>query len=276
MTISIREAFRNAATERYNKENILYFSLIIAVLTIGSVLPTDGIKDKLMLFYVSAIVWLLSIVSSIFLSGYDAIACNNEANKRDNVIPALSEIKEILINGCKYFLGNIALTILAAIIPMIIFIIGTIMVIVGIKLLPLMAIGIITFIAGFIILILISYKYVFPLHLNYYKSLKLEDIFDLKQAIELRKQNKEYCSLFWKTILACILLVGVFLLFSICYYIVYKFTNFCSKEIADYILGYIYTVAISVAQVIYFPGLIKQFFNTQNNDDNEQTEIKEG
>lgn len=276
MTISIREAFRNAATERYNKENILYFLLIIAILTIGSVLPTDGIKDKLMLFYVSAIVWLLTIVSSIFLSGYNAMACNNEANNRDNVIPALSEIKEILINGCKYFLGNLALTILAAIIPMIIFIIGTIMGIVGIKLLPLMAIGIITLIAGFIILILISYKYVFPLHLNYYKSLKLEDIFNLKQAIELRKQHKEYGSLFWKTILVFVLIVGIFLLFSICYYIVYKFTNFCSKEIADYILGYIYTVAISIAQLIYFPGLIKQFFNTQNNDDNEQTEIKEG
>ena len=158
MTISIRTAFSNVASENYDKTN-LFFYIILSVLTgICGMFFSDkgsGLTFPVLVIYL----FFIFIMNGIYI-----MALNNAIHEKNSVIPNLfSDFKEITVNG---FLNTSGCFLISSILTFVLAVPFFIL----LKINPFL---------GFIIILFV---FIFVFYFNYAISLKFADWFNIKKA----------------------------------------------------------------------------------------------
>lgn len=290
MEISIKEAFENIKSQRYNKTELFIYFVIILTICILCLLCPSSITNKNEAFYVVGTSLIVTVIYSIFYSGYFSKMCNNEINKKENVIPDIKDIKNTILLGIKYYISDLALSIILGIIPCILLLIGAVSIFIcfagafsgfaglnNSSFIGILILGVLMFPLSAVVAFLFYYLWGIPLHLNFFKSLDLSDLFDFKKAIELRKTKKvTYNSFIGKAILFWLIFVGIYMvvvcIFSVLYNILAFNSNMLNKEIYYEILSIIASIFSCTAPLLCFPHLIGQFFNEENSEVKQEEE----
>ena len=174
MSISIRAAVKNVASESYNKKNLFYFIILIFISGIcGIFFPTGNISQINNINIIAIIIYCLAC----FLSGgLFVLSINNAINNKIGIIPNLfAEIKQISEKGFYNFAG-------CFIISFIMTLLITIPFFLLIMIQPLLGLIIIPF-------VFIFGLYFLVLYFNFIKSLNFKDWFDIKKAHEFIKES---------------------------------------------------------------------------------------
>ncbi len=217
MAISIRTAVKNIFTERYNKVNVLYFSIIMAVAVITGFFINSQPQSQTLsaLIKTNSIALLISICAFVVVIGIYLVAVNNGYNEKDSIFPNLiTDFKAILLSGVQFYAAMILLHIIIFVFALI-----TVMLIMPMffmklalpKMLVLAFLAII--IIGFMLLFFFIILLVCGLIFNFTKTLSFEDLINVKKAYSLIVSGKkELCIYVLKSIalnLALFLLIAV-------------------------------------------------------------------
>lgn len=174
MSISIRAAVKNVASEAYNKTNLFYYILLIFISGIcGIFFPSE---NTIAISKLSIIAIIIYCLTCFFCGGLYTLSVNNSINNKEGIIPNLfADIKLILSKGFFYFVGCFAvfliMSILVAIPFMILLMINPLL---GLLTIPLV------FVLGI---------YFLGFYFNFIKSLHFEDWFNIKKAHEFIKKS---------------------------------------------------------------------------------------
>ena len=170
MTISIRTAFSNVASENYDKTN-LFFYIILSVLTgICGMFFSDkgsGLTFPVLVIYL----FFIFIMNGIYI-----MALNNAIHEKNSVIPNLfSDFKEITVNG---FLNTSGCFLISSILTFVLAVPFFIL----LKINPFLGLIIIPF-------VFILGVYFMGFYFNYAISLKFADWFNIKKASVFIKKS---------------------------------------------------------------------------------------
>lgn len=269
MTISIRESFKSVSSERYQKPNIYAFATILIIISaIMLMFPTEGEFPKI-LFGIAYMV--ISLAFYIIQSGYYAIASNKEICQEQDVFPSVNSIDKIFIEGSKFLIGTFGLWIAAYIIPAIIIFISAFLFMAAPGEKSFFLYGIILILFALIITFIISYFWVIPLVLCYFRTLNLKDLFNVQQASEFRNAIKQdYFTFVYKIFIMSCILYLISIVFMVLIFIAFHsyFTSMNKQLMQDNIS--IISTAFAILYTIYVPSLIGQTVKSiiNNNEKN--------
>ncbi len=174
MSISIRTAVKNVASEAYNKTNLFYYVLLIFISGICCIfLPSD---KSISINKISIIAIIIYFLTCFLCSGLFTLSVNNSINNKEGIIPNLfADIKQILQKGFYTFAGCFIISfIMTLLITILFFLLIMIQPLLGLIIIPFV------FILGL---------YFFGLYFNFINSLHFEDWFNIKKAHEFIKKS---------------------------------------------------------------------------------------
>ncbi len=174
MSISIRAAFKNVASENYNKTNLFYYIILIILCGIcGLFVPEENAKT---FNYATASAFLFYLIICFVMSGIYIVSINNAIYNKDGIIPNLfSDILKIIAKGFANLVGCFTVSLIMMIIIAVPFVILlAIMPLLGLLVIP------VIFILG---------VYFLGLYFNFVISLELADWFNLRKASEFIKKS---------------------------------------------------------------------------------------
>lgn len=232
MKVSISQALTNVASEKYNKQNIFLFFIIILISGIISLfIPAEIQNPDLMKQLIpneiialltapkTIITLVLSFIFGMFIIGYNITTINNSIHDREEICPnPFKSFGEILLNGLIAFgacLIVYVLICLISIVPTIItgIILGAIQ-----TLLPKAAFVITAtlFIILIFLLVLTMVHAWLCVFLRFCMTLKFKDWFSFKSSwIMIAKNVRRYGSYIGKSLLLSILYTGIAFSFGI-------------------------------------------------------------
>ncbi len=210
MAISIIAAFKNLFTERYNKTNILYYIIILAIACIASIyMQNEPQTMTLNMLPAYALATLIYIIGCILIGGIQAVTVNNGFKEVYNLFPSLiNNFKDVLITGLKMYGGIIIIYIGLFIIFFVSALVLAIPAAIVYKFIPqevqilLVAIIVLLFALLFFFILFI----IFGLMFNFMRTLEFEDMVNVKKAFNFMKScRNEFSTYFLKSILLGIL-----------------------------------------------------------------------
>ena len=174
MSISIRAAVKNIASESYNKKNLFYFIVLIFISGIcGTFFPSENIQEinSTGIFALTVYLLLCFLSGGIYIS-----SANNAIFNKQGIIPNLfTDIKQIIVNAISYFAGCFAIFFIMSLLIFIpFFILVMIQPLLGLLIIPLV------FLFGL---------YFLGFYFNYIKSLNIADWFNIKNANNFLKKS---------------------------------------------------------------------------------------
>ena len=183
MTISIRKAFDNITSDKYDKKNILccFVLLLISFLCqafMNALKPgnpkTVSTELSTILFYL----FLISIIINFLTSGIFFVATNNAIHKKLGVFPnPVLKIRKIVFTSFKYFAGAI----LTSIVLMLLFLS------IPIDLFPNNVVIMVIFSILSFAYMIFSAVMVFGLYFNFIQNLEFKSLFQYTKALQFIK-----------------------------------------------------------------------------------------
>ncbi len=252
MAISIRAAFKNVLSERYNKTNAAYYIALVLIAIISYICSASFSEKEILAGIFGLIIY---IAAGIFISGIYTMTANNGYKNLPSVLPnLLEEYKGIAICGLKMYAGIMILTFiltfcfLCASFP----IVGILCLIgfaVNNSIITAILIAVGAGFSAFLLLYIILIQ--LGLIFNFYKSLEIEDLINFKKSWNFIKLvRKPLSSYILRAIGIClcsvILFIVVFLAFFILLSIPAIFNNIQFNDTQN-------VVIFAISYAIIFP-----------------------
>ncbi len=242
MSISIRTALKNVASEQYNKTNLFFYIVLIFLCGLCGLFVPDGNVKTINSTMAAGILFYLIIC--FIMGGMYVVSVNNAILNKDGIIPNLfSEIKEIISKGLLYFIGCcVVMTIMMLIILVPFIILLVIQPLLGLIVIPLI------FILGI---------YYLGFYFNFLSSLDLSDWFNLKKASAFIKKSGGKLGIYiWKFLVINIICLIVFMAISIPLIIILGIPAVFSPAAMDTAEMSVSSVSALVAAVVFGIGNI--------------------
>ncbi len=261
MTVSIRKAYEDLISPKYDKNNILIYSALMFILGGFAILLSSQPKMSILFFPLFLIFWIIQ-------TGYCALTAHNEIFDKKQVFPSLNDFQNIVITGIKTFFGNILLSLICFLVPSIIALFGCYKFarflyaffygsnsaseyfLTGIFLLALSLVS----------AVITAYLFYLPILITYYRTLKFKDFFNFNNAAEFRKARKKYYhSYIWKALLIGILLYIISIPVTILFIII---ANICFNTLSaaqtQILISNSFSIILSILAIFFMPNLIAQ------------------
>ena len=263
MSISIRAAVKNLFSEKYNKQNILYYIGLLLISGICGIYMQLDIKDlnshALVQYLFANLVYLFI---AILAMGIFIIAANNGYKRKDEIFPNLfKKIKDILITGLKAYGGFMIIYIAITFIMLFVILIG-LAVFFTFKIMNFDNVINVIFAILAIIITAVLFTaiiiFIIALMLNFMKSLEFEDLLNLKKAKLLISKCRNLLSVYILKSIA-VGIIGLIIFIPIFITVILGFSLgsvFNNVEISDMqggilgaVLGTIYAFCVGLIQL---------------------------
>ncbi|MBQ9246251.1 hypothetical protein IJ182_08295 [bacterium] len=221
MTISINAAVKNVLSERYNKKNIFYYIMLFCVSTlvivfISFINPSSENQNPLATISQFSLIQLLSLITSVIAIGIYIVSINNGYRGEESIFANLfKDIKKIAITGIVTYAGIMLMylgTLLALLLPGLPLGVILFVTYMNIPDKTLMIIPIIICIILFAVYLTFIILLTMGLFFNYTKSLKFEDIINVKKSFNFISSARRELSVYiLKSIALIILCIFLFI-----------------------------------------------------------------
>ena len=244
-SISIRKAFKNVASENYDKTNIFYYFLLFFVVGLISLFTPDKPNTENLPLY--GVLMLCSFIFSIIINGICTIASNNAIHRKRGVFPnPFQEIGKIVITSLSCILGNIFWSVVMLLITALVMV-------------PIMFVDKIAAIIVSAIPLLCLATLFIGAYFNFLISLSLADWFDFKKAWGFMKEAKSFFLSYFVKSLALGLIVGfLFIALMIFALPIANSLKGASSIAASSVIMFFYSI-VCVASAVYMVDLTSQF-----------------
>lgn len=250
MKISIRNAIKNILSEKYNKNNLfLYFVLLF----ISSLISCYIQFNKGLDISITALLFGMSIIFLIITSGYYCVGVNEAIHKDKDIMPDLfKNIAKIAKTGISYYLSMLLVIIVSSLFYLVFFI---------------LKLPVITSVLAVCILYIVNIVIIQSLTLNFYESLDWKKLLNVKLAIELILK-KEYWHFNYKLFLLLLLFVLVILVGSVVFSFIFTLIapeNQQASKILGSIIGCILGIVFSTIYIDLSAQLFKSIKQKEDN-----------
>ena len=290
MSISLRTAIKNALSDKYDKTNVLYFSILTIFFITATLfaMPNPEKAMDLSNYASMTLCYFISFVLAVLVMGIFMVAVNNGYREQNSIFPNLiKDFKHISLAGIQLYGGLILLYFVCFFIVMItmLFCIPIALIVIHFaKTIP--ALGVAAGILGvilYIVLILFYIYLIFGILFNFAKSLQFEDIINVKKALSfMKKVRKEFSIYFVKSFCFGIVMLIIGLLICLCVYVIVSLAVDELSEIqllaiiaVVYTIFYIICTLVNIDLQVQFLTETKQYEINEPKKDNENEYLED-